>query len=95
MTRGRMVTMKFSNLAVRGIDISGYNGAIDWAKVKASSHFVIIRAGYGNTTDKTFLANWANASVPKAAYWYMDFFIVALEWIPKAPLQWPCCYFKI
>ena len=66
--------MKFNDLAVRGIDISGYNGAIDWAKVKAHSHFVIIRAGYGNTTDKTFLANWKNASVPKAAYWYMDYY---------------------
>jgi len=66
--------MKFNDLAVRGIDISGYNGAMDWAKVKASSHFVIIRAGYGNTTDKTFLANWKNASVPKAAYWYMDYY---------------------
>jgi len=66
--------MRFNDLAVRGIDISGYNGAIDWAKVKASSHFVIIRAGYGNTTDKTFLANWKNASVPKAAYWYMDYY---------------------
>lgn len=74
MTRERMMTMKFNDLAVRGIDISGYNGAIDWAKVKASSHFVIIRAGYGNTTDKTFLANWKNASVPKAAYWYMDYY---------------------
>ena len=66
--------MKFDDLTVRGIDISGYNGAMDWAKVKAHSHFVIIRAGYGNTTDKTFLANWQNASVPKAAYWYMDYY---------------------
>jgi len=66
--------MRFNDLAVRGIDISGYNGAMDWAKVKAHSHFVIIRAGYGNTTDKTFLANWKNASVPKAAYWYMDYY---------------------
>lgn len=66
--------MIFDSLAVRGIDISGYNGAIDWAKVKASSHFVIIRAGYGNTTDKTFITNWEKASVPKAAYWYMDYY---------------------
>src|SRR5574343_438064 len=68
------MTMKFDDLTVRGIDISGYNGAMDWAKVKAHSHFVSIRAGYGNTTDKTFLSNWKNASVPKAAYWYMDYY---------------------
>lgn len=33
---------------MNGIDVSKHNGAIDWAKVKASGvEFAIIRAGYG------------------------------------------------
>ncbi len=33
---------------IRGIDVSAYQGKIDWAKVKPYIDFAIIRCGYGN-----------------------------------------------
>ena len=32
----------------RGIDVSAYQGRIDWSKVKPFIEFAIIRCGYGN-----------------------------------------------
>ena len=32
----------------RGIDVSSYQGRIDWTKVKPFIDFAIIRCGYGN-----------------------------------------------
>ena len=48
---------------IKGIDISKWNGDIDWGKVKeADIKFAIIRAGYGsNTIDKKFKQNIENA----------------------------------
>ena len=48
---------------IKGIDISKWNGDIDWGKVKeADIKFAIIRAGYGsNTIDRKFKQNIENA----------------------------------
>ena len=64
-------------LPYKGIDVSEYQGNIDWAKVKASGiEFAILRAGYGRLatqTDRKFVQNYRNAKaagVPVGAYWY-------------------------
>jgi len=69
--------IKWDNFDVKGIDVSKYNGVIDWNKVRSSGcTFAIIRAGYGRTTDPLFLQNWTNAKgkVVRIAYWYMDYY---------------------
>lgn len=64
-------------LPYKGIDVSEYQGNIDWAKVKASGiDFAILRAGFGRLAtqlDKKWLQNYRNAKaagVPVGAYWY-------------------------
>lgn len=61
---------------MKGIDVSYYQGVIDWEKVKASGvEFVIIRAGYGkNTMDKQFINNIEGASragLKIGVYWFI------------------------
>lgn len=57
-----------------GIDVSEWQGDIDWSKVRTD--FVIIRAGYGrelSQRDKRFERNYAgakSAGIPCGAYWY-------------------------
>ncbi|MGN1133719.1 MAG: GH25 family lysozyme [Oscillospiraceae bacterium] len=62
---------------IKGIDVSSWQGNIDFAKVKKSGvSFVIIRAGYGRLTsqkDKYFEQNYRNAKAAGlnvGAYWY-------------------------
>lgn len=60
---------------MRGIDVSSHNGKIDWKTVKSSGiEFVIIRAGYGNSTkDKCFDENIKNArevGIKVGVYWF-------------------------
>lgn len=62
---------------MKGIDVSKWQGAIDWNKVKAAGiQFVIIRAGYGNTVaqrDRFFEQNYRGAKAAGlhvGAYWY-------------------------
>ncbi|MCM1380726.1 MAG: glycoside hydrolase family 25 protein [Muribaculaceae bacterium] len=62
---------------IRGIDVSKWQGEIDFAKVKASGiAFVIIRAGYGKLAsqkDPCFEKNYAKAKAAGlgvGAYWY-------------------------
>lgn len=66
--------LKYQDFNIRGIDVSEYNGAIDWSKVQA--HFAAIRVGYGRVADLRFAANWAGAKgkVDRLAYWYMDYY---------------------
>ena len=62
----------------RGIDVSKWQGSIDWARVKASGtvEFAILRAGYGSLVkqkDKMFDANYnacKRLGIPVGAYWY-------------------------
>ncbi len=66
--------MKFYDYPINGIDVSQYNGAIDWNKTKAT--FAVIRVGHGRVTDKTFSTNWAYAKgkIARLPYWYMDYY---------------------
>lgn len=55
-----------------GIDVSKWQGVIDWKIVKAD--FCIIRAGIGTAKDVKFEANYAgckSAGIPCGAYWYL------------------------
>lgn len=61
----------------KGIDVSKWNGNIDYTKVKAAGvDFVMIRAGYGSSTkqkDPKFEQNYNNAraaGLNVGAYWY-------------------------
>lgn len=58
----------------KGIDISGYQGKIDFDKVKSSGvEFVIIKAGYGTSSVESFERNYASAKAAGlhiGAYWY-------------------------
>ena len=63
--------------AYKIIDVSMWNGLIDWEQVKTSGVYgVNIRAGYGCTIDqkdKAFERNWAGAvaaGLHVGAYWY-------------------------
>ena len=57
-----------------GIDVSKWNGDIDWVQVKeAGIQFVVIRAGYGYTTDKKFKRNIEGAienDIHIGIYWF-------------------------
>lgn len=62
---------------IKGIDVSHWQGDIDFAKVKANGiDFVIIRAGYGKLTsqkDKCFEQNYSRAKAAGlhvGVYWY-------------------------
>ena len=62
---------------LQGIDVSHYQGDVDWKKVKATGvQFAIIRAGYGKYAyqeDPCFEDNIKgayNAGIPVGVYWY-------------------------
>ena len=62
---------------MKGIDVSKWQGKIDWQRVKASGiEFAIIRAGYGNSAnqkDSFFERNYLGAKTAGlhvGAYWY-------------------------
>ncbi len=65
-------------MAKNGIDVSEWQGVIDWEDVKASGKvdFVILRAGYGkyaSQKDKQFERNYSECKrlgIPVGAYWY-------------------------
>lgn len=61
---------------LRGIDVSVYQGSINWSKVaQAGVKFAIIRASHGITSDDTFASNWLgakNAKVVRGAYHYFS-----------------------
>ncbi len=61
----------------KGIDVSTWNGVIDWKAVKkAGIQFAVVRAGFGNATsqkDNKFVANMngaLNAGIPVGVYWF-------------------------
>lgn len=62
-------------MALSGIDISTYQGNINWTKVKTSGkvQFVIIRAGYGVKQDDRFNQNYQGCKsngIPCGIYWF-------------------------
>jgi lysozyme len=65
-----------SDYPIHGIDVSKYQGDIDWAAVKNSGvKFVWIKATEGGDhTDERFSANWAGAKevgIPRGAYHFV------------------------
>lgn len=62
------------SVQLKGIDVSGNQGNIDFKTVKASGvDFVIIKAGYSTSTVPTWETNFANAKnngLKVGAYWY-------------------------
>lgn len=69
-----------NNIVRSGIDVSKWQGKIDWAKVKAAGvQFALLRAGYGDTLsypkqlDPTFEFNYKECKrvgIPVGVYWY-------------------------
>lgn len=61
-------------MEMKGIDVSGWQGTIDFNKVKAGGiQFVIVKAGYSTSTVDTFETNYKNAKAAGlhvGAYWY-------------------------
>lgn len=64
--------IKYSSFAIRGIDVSTFNGVIDWTDMPA--HFASIRVGYGRSLDTRFNYNWSNCKINKFGYWYLDYY---------------------
>lgn len=62
------------NCELYGIDISEWQGNIDWGAVRSAKYFAIIRAGYGTSgVDKYYQQNYDNAKaagVKVGAYLY-------------------------
>jgi lysozyme len=60
---------------VTGVDVSVYQGEIDWAILAGKAQFAVIRAGYGNEyIDPRLDANVVGAAsngVPYGIYWYL------------------------
>lgn len=59
----------------KGIDVSKWNGSIDWNKVKSSGiDYVIIRGGFGTSTVdskfKTYIEGASNAGLKVGVYWF-------------------------
>lgn len=63
-----------SDVKFKGIDVSGYQGRIDFKAVKASGvEFAIIKAGYNlrpAATWETHYTNAKNSGIKVGAYWY-------------------------
>lgn len=57
----------------QGIDVSSWQGVIDWSRVKKQIDFAIIRCGAGHTYDKRFDYNVTSCEkkgIPYGVYWY-------------------------
>lgn len=57
----------------KGIDVSKWNGDIDWPSVAPNIDFAIIRAGAGKTVDKTARKNLEACEkngIPYGVYWF-------------------------
>lgn len=90
---------------IKGIDVSAWQGKIDWDEVKKSHiDFAIIRAGYGVDVDRYFTRNadeCTRLSIPFGVYWFSYATSVAkaemeaeicCKTISKYKLQYPVCF---
>ena len=62
-------------MSIKGLDVSEFQGIIDWAQVKSAGYqFAMLRAGYGfRTPDQQFRRNAAECNrigLPAGAYWF-------------------------
>ena len=76
-TTTKVITSIDASKGIKGIDVSKWQGDINWTKVKNDGiNFAIIRAGYGNTAsqkDPKFDYNMneaAKAGIDRGVYWY-------------------------
>lgn len=93
-------------MALKGIDVSQWQGNIDWQKVKgAGVQFAMLRAGYGrNNLDTKFHRNAQGAAavgIPVGLYWFSYALNVemarkeaqyAVELAKKYKITWPIAY---
>lgn len=59
-------------MTIQGVDISVWQGVIDWGILASRARFCFIRAAYGDRLDNRFRLNWANSrgKLPRGAYLY-------------------------
>lgn len=93
-------------MSTRGIDVSEFQGIIDWEQVKASGvQFAMLRAGYGyGTIDNQFRRNAAECNrigLPIGVYWFCYALTPAdarleaegcLNTVSPYRLDYPICY---
>lgn len=93
-------------MSKRGIDVSQWQGTIDWNAVKASGiEFAMIRAGFGNNNiDKQFARNIAECNrvgIPCGVYWFSYAYTVemaireamqVLAAIKPYVVEYPVCF---
>lgn len=92
-------------MSSKGIDVSSWQGAIDWDAVKvAGIQFAIIRAGYGDELDNQFSRNIAECNrvgIPCGVYWFSYALSAqeaaqeaqrAMEAVRPYKLDLPICY---
>jgi GH25 family lysozyme M1 (1,4-beta-N-acetylmuramidase) len=69
--------INYSSFSIRGIDVSQFNGKLDWQVADNLSNFAVIRVGYGNNIDPNFTVNVEAAlktTLDLAFYWYGDYY---------------------
>lgn len=72
-----MAVIKFLEIPVRGIDVSEFNGMINWDKpAQMGADFTSIRVGFGRVLDARFTVNWkaTKGKIKRFPYWYMDYY---------------------
>jgi lysozyme len=76
MTWDEIHTVCATSTAIRGIDVSVYQGTIDWpAAARGGVRFAYMRLANNLTLDTTFVRNWTNsrsAGVLRGAYQYFN-----------------------
>lgn len=71
------MSLKYSSFAIRSIDVSQFNGLIDWDKLTSIKHHICgIRMGYGIMADEQAEGNWKAAKYKcnRMPYWYLDYY---------------------
>ncbi|HAQ03013.1 TPA: hypothetical protein DCQ22_03930 [Candidatus Nomurabacteria bacterium] len=70
--------IKLNQFKYRIIDVSQYQGKIDWVKLASRCEGVVIRIGYGNTIDPRFIENITQAAriagLDIYVYFYSDYY---------------------
>ena len=67
----------FNDFAIKGIDVSEFNGTIEWQFVKEKGcDYTAIRVGHGRRTDSQYNTNWTRSKglTVRIAYWFMDYY---------------------
>src|SRR5262245_49797633 len=73
-------------MVTRGVDVSHYDGTIDWAKVKAAGiDFAFMKATENlNFVDPTFATNWTNAGTAGVIRGAYHFFRASVDGAKQA-----------